>query len=165
MKQVGFLSFVCLSNSTLPVLQHFLHVAFGLLQSSNVHCDPSEFLLCEFKHSLARSTTSITSHQDFSEFCQSEADLECPLDSSDSSDCTLWIEPVARLVSHSFRQDADSLVVSNRVGTDSRHRRQFAGVKSRMGSLHYDEYQPSNAFQCQGLLPQLWLRLPNAIIR
>src|SRR5580700_2510269 len=40
----------------------------------------------------------------------------------------------------------------NRVRTHSCCFRQFTGVKSLIGSLHHDEYQPLNAFQCQGLL-------------
>jgi hypothetical protein len=68
MEEMGLLSFARSSNSTLPVCQHFLQRPFGMLQGRNVRSDPNEFLLCEFKDSLAWSTTSVTGLQDFSEF-------------------------------------------------------------------------------------------------
>jgi hypothetical protein len=55
-----------------------------LLQSRNVRLDSSELLLCEFKNSLAGSTTSVTGFQDLSQFCQCEADTKCSLDDKHS---------------------------------------------------------------------------------
>jgi hypothetical protein len=68
MEQVSLLPFACPLNSTLPIRQHALQVAFSLLQSRNIGSDPSEFLSCEFKDSLARGTTSVTGFQDFGKF-------------------------------------------------------------------------------------------------
>jgi hypothetical protein len=68
MEQVSLLPFARPTNSLRPVCQHFSQIAFSLLQSGNIDFDPSEFLSCEFKDSLARGTTSVTGFQDFGEF-------------------------------------------------------------------------------------------------
>lgn len=152
MEEMNFLPSTRPSYSTFPICQHLLQVAFRLPQSRDVRSNSEEFLLCEFKDPLARSITSVTSFQDFGQFRQCKPDAKCPLNDANPIDCTLGIDSIPGLIPHSFRQDADLLVMPNGVWTHARRFRQFAGVKSPTRALHHDEYQPLNAFQCQGLL-------------
>jgi hypothetical protein len=151
MEEMSLLPLARSSNPTLPIRQHFLQRPLGPLQGCNVRFDPNELLLCEFKDSLARSTTSVTSFQDLGEFRQREADTKCPLNDMDPLDSTPGINPITGSASHSLRQNTDFLVMPNRIRTYSGRFRQFAGVKGRTASLHHHEYQPLNAFQCQEL--------------
>jgi hypothetical protein len=152
MEEMSFLSFTRSLNSTLPIRQHPLQRPFGMLQGRNVLSNPNELLLCQFKDPLTRSTTSVASFQNLREFGQRESDVKCPLNDVNSFDGTSGINPVARSTPHCLRQHADFFIMPNRVRTDSRRFRQFARVKRRIASLHHDEYQPLNAFQCQELL-------------
>lgn len=135
MEEMSLLSCARSLNSTLPIRQHSLQRSFGMLQGRNVRSNLNELLLRQFKDPLARSTTSVTSFQDIREFRQREPDAKCPLNDTNSFDRTLGIDPITRSTPHSLRHDTDSLVMPNRVRTDSSCLRQFAGVKGR--TMHH----------------------------
>jgi hypothetical protein len=94
MEQVSLLALARPSNSTLPICQHLRQVVFSLLQRQNIHPDPNELLLCEFKDPLAWRTTSVTGLQDFSKFRQRKPDAKCPLNDVNPLDRTLGIDSI-----------------------------------------------------------------------
>jgi hypothetical protein len=113
-----------------------------MLQGRNVCSNPDELLLRQFKDSLARSTTSVTSFQDFSEFRQRKADPKCPLNDVNPLNRALGIYPITRRTPHSLRQHADLFVMSNRVWTDSGRFRECPGMESLYVVTHLSSMDP-----------------------
>jgi transposase len=113
-----------------------------MLQGRNVCSNPDELLLRQFKDSLARSTTSVTSFQDFSEFRQRKADPKCSLNDVNPLNRALGIYPITRRTPHSLRQHADLFVMSNRVWTDSGRFRECPGMESLYVVTHLSSMDP-----------------------
>jgi hypothetical protein len=91
MEEMSLLSFTRSLNSTLPIRQHSIQRPFSVLQGHNFCPNPDKLLLCQFKDTLAWSTTGITSFKDFSKFRQRKADPKCPLNDVNPLNCTLGI--------------------------------------------------------------------------
>lgn len=79
----------------------------------------------------------------------------------DTIERTFGIHPITGRASGGFLQNSDSLIMSNRVRTESGCLRQCPGVKGRLGFLHHHEYQPWNTFQCQEVF---WVVVVEAVI-
>ena len=167
----SFLSRSRLLHSMFPVTQNLPQITLRLLQCLDVCCDALEFFLRQFVHAMARSTACVTSLQDFSQLCQSEPDPQRPSNDEHPFDGAGCIYSITRICPRSSWQNADPLIVSNRVRTHTRRFGKCPGMKSRGTTVfHHAEYQPSNPFQsqaiyCEGLANQReggYLQTPSA---
>src|SRR6266568_517225 len=118
-----------------------------------------QLFVCYLVHPRAWNSPCVPSLQDIRQLGESEADTKCFLHNQHSFHRTFGIHSVAGLSSCSFRQDADSFIVSNRVRADSCCFCQRPGAKaSACTRWHHEHYQLWNAFQSQAVFQIVFAR-------
>lgn len=153
----------------LPVRQDLLEIPFRALQRLDVLSSSLELVLCKFVDPLAWSTPSVTGFQDLCQFCQRETDPKGSLHDKHSLDRVFGIQTVTRFSPRSSRKHSDLFVVPDRVWAYTSRFRESPGMESFLDSRPHEKYQPSNAFQSQGICgqrgePLLWKRQATIVL-
>jgi hypothetical protein len=105
-------------KTMLPVGENPPEIAFRLPHCLDVCCDSLELFFREAVNSLARDPAGIACFQDLGKFRQRESDTKRPLYYMYPLHCALWIQPVSRLGSLSFRKHTNLFIVPDRVRAD-----------------------------------------------
>src|SRR5713226_8287622 len=157
-QQVRFLPRPRSLNSPFPISQNLFHISFRMLQRLKVFFDTLELFLRKLVNAAAGSASSVTSFQDFGQLCQSEADPKRPLHYQHSLHGARGVEAVTRVCSRSSWENANPFIMSNRIWTHTSHLGERPGTQSfGTAALHHEKYEPSNAFQSQGICSRSFL--------
>src|ERR1700682_853055 len=120
-QQMRFLPCSCPLNSLFPIRQYLFHISFRALQRFKVCFDTFELFLRKLVNAVAGSASCIANFQNLSQLCQSEADPKGLLHNKHSLQRTCGIKSISRFRARCPLENANPLVVSNRIWTHPGH--------------------------------------------
>ena len=119
LKQPCWLPFPATSQSSVPVLESSFKLIAHARQITDLVLEVLELVPGNCSNPLTRNLSAIAHSKDGSQLREGEAHLESVLDQPDAVERVRWIIPVASASARRFRQDAQLLVVTERIGTDT----------------------------------------------